>query len=468
MNAVALRAALAMPWQQRCHGAGLRMAAALLVVLLALLTATSVWLELGLARWFGLAGLVVLVMFWYGAVEGLVRQNRPELARLLPGQLQVLRVLLLGQALAVSLAALGCLALLLELRLAWVWGVVATVVALAWLARDPWLWIAVSALSLVPALWPWLKRLPLQWALSGPMPWLAAAALLVLLMAVLGDGGAAHRRWAARRPRGSVQPALPLGNGTPAQAGRAALLRPLLRVFTWPLALRRRRLLARPTSANALQRLDLGLGTGGQGTMLLWLLALLAGTALAAVVLLVPWSAQLGPRQIIDAAALGLCTASFNAACAPLLGRPAALCSRGREQALLVLLPGLPTGAVLAARIEAHWRREHLALWAVVSAAVLAVASQGSPATLDFAAAYSAGALPLVWLSQWRHRRPAGGMSGMTLWMTAPSLLVVPAFAAQWLAMPPWASLGVCGLVYLACARFVPPPERPLLPVGRG
>ncbi|MBL8306391.1 MAG: hypothetical protein JNM33_06820 [Rubrivivax sp.] len=463
----ALAAVIRHPWQRRRQGHGVRATAIGLAFVLLPLTAFAVWRELPLTVWLGLTGLVLLTVLWWSTVEGLVLQNRPDLARLLPGQLRVLRGTLLAHALVFVLAGTGCVALLLGLRPAWPWMVAVTMLLMAWLVRSAWLWLP---LSLAPLSVPWLPVGPLTWAgWVTASPWSVqaalAGALLLMLMLVLGDGGAAHRKSYERQRRWALLTRAQ-SEGRPVSAvSLGPVMRGLARCFTWPLAMHRRWLLRRPAPDNALTRLDLGLLAGGQWPMLAWLMLLIVGGGMGAVMMLVMWaSPDTDLVRIVDAARIGLCAGAFNLLCTPLLQRPAALCSRRREQALLVLLPGVPVGAELAARLEARWRREHLAMWALVSAPVLLVAAQGSPGTLSFAAAFSACCLPLVWLSQWRHRRARGTATGFALWMAAPSLGILPAALAESALVPAWASLATGVLVYALCAWRSTPPRRGLLP----
>lgn len=470
--ALSLDAALSVlrqPWQARRRGSGLRIAALTLALVLVPIALLSAWLRVGWATWAGLSGLALLIGLWWATVEGLVQQNRPELARLLPGQLRQLRVNLLVHALALGLAACACLALVAGLQLSWVWLVAGTGLLLAWLARSPMLWIPAS---FVGAGMPWLIPGPLPVARAvAALPWslqvALAVAMVALLLQLLGDGGAAHRRRYERRQRWAAMTRAQTEGRTVSAAAMGPFWFAVSRCFTWPLAVHRRRLLRRPTPANALQRLDLGLATGGQGAMMAWMMVLIGGGLGLVLALVAHFNPGVTWERLVDASRIGLCAGAFNLLCAPLLGRPAALCSRRGEQALLVLVPGVPTGAALMAQLEARWRLEHVIAWVAVSAPVLALAALGSADTLAFTAAFSACCLPMVWLSQWRHRRGRAAPLGNALWMMSPSLVIVPALAAMRLELPPWSSLGAGMLVYALLAWRVPKPQRAQLPTGR-
>ncbi|MFN4116620.1 MAG: hypothetical protein ACK4F7_09005, partial [Inhella sp.] len=105
-------AVLRQPWTTRR-----RSARTLLGMLLLLALPVSL---IGLAPGFsaaqavGAVGLGWLVCGWWLVVDGLLRQNQPRLARLVPGHLRALRVSMALQALGIAAAAFACLSLLTE------------------------------------------------------------------------------------------------------------------------------------------------------------------------------------------------------------------------------------------------------------------------------------------------------------------------------------------------------------------
>ena len=123
----AILAVMRQPWSTRR-----RSARTLLGMLLLLALPISL---MGLAPGFGAAqavggiGLAWLVYGWWLAVDGLLRQNQPRLARLVPGQLAALRQSLALQALGFAAAAFACLSLAVGPRAEWPW-LIATVMLL--------------------------------------------------------------------------------------------------------------------------------------------------------------------------------------------------------------------------------------------------------------------------------------------------------------------------------------------------
>ncbi|WP_326541042.1 hypothetical protein [Pseudorhodoferax sp.] len=454
------RAALRHPWAARQGARGLLAYLAWLLVLVAGTVAVANLMRVGPLAQGAAAGLVALGWLWCQQVAGLLAQNHPHLARLLPGQLRTLRASLLLQALVIGAAAFGLFALLVGPGLKWLWLVAIVLLLLAWLVRQPLLWLAVCLLPMLPTVLT-------QWHVSGlpahaaALPWVAQAALLaggaVLLLAVLGGGGLRHGRSFARQQRW-----LAFGSAR-VPVARKGLWRRLLWPLVWPNELYRGRLLAGPTPGNAVARLNLGLGTGGQWPALVWGALLL--TALMAGLMLVSTHLGRGPGARTGLQ-VGLAMALFNGLAGVQSERLLALWRRRREQALLVLLPGVPTGADLLARLEAGWRREHLALWLLGTALWLAFAAVAGGWLPPFAAALAAASLPLPWL-QGHRRLVRDPRSGGRFWLgTLPPLLVL-AVAVQVMAVPPWASLALGVVVYLLCAWWVRPPGRALLPIGR-
>lgn len=431
-------------------------------LLLALLPAAIYTTTIG-QGWGGFAagyGLSLLLLLWWQQVEGLQAQNRPLLARLLPGQVAALRRSLLVQGLLVAVAATALIAASSGEPARWLCWVLAVQLLTAWLQREPLLWLPVG-LGVTPVFFG-INEAQRQLAAAPPaLQLLALLAWAWLLAASIGSGGRWHR-WQQGRLRDWQQLLKLEGLGRPRPlALRAAPLRWLGRCFDWPQRLHRRRLLGRATPANALARLDLGLGSDGQWPTLLWVLLLIGlGLTLSAVAA----SAYEGPldwAQLIDHGRFGLCIGGFSAACSPLLGRANALWARRREQALLMLLPGLPLDPGRA--LERRWLRQHLIGWGLATALALAIASEGSEGTLRFVAASSACCLPLFAWAQASLRRLDG--PGFRLWMAGPALSALPALAAELAGVPAWASLPVGALLFawgLAATRRGPAIRLPL------
>jgi hypothetical protein len=334
------------------------------------------------------------------------------------------------------------------------------VVLMAWLAREPWLWLPASVLG------PWL---PLHaWAAeaAGAPPGMKLVGLLVacmLLLVSIGSGGTLHRWHAARTARWRRAAAAQReGRGVPSTA-LSMPLRALLRLFDWPRLVWRRQVLGRGAAAPLGARLSLGLGLGGQWAELAWSGALLF-IAPAAIVF-GRWGSDphVDFQEMIDFSLFGVCIGVFSMIASTQHGRLSRLWTRRREQALLALLPGVPTHDFAA--VEKRWRRDYLLSWLVATTAVLALSAAGSPGKLNFTAFCAAFCLPLAWLTQHQQRRMQGRPSLAPLSL-APVLAALLAWPVQQWGLPAWASLAAGVLVYAGLARRQDR-RRLRLPLGR-
>lgn len=408
--------------------------------------------------------LAWLVYGWWLAVGGLLRQNQPRLARLLPGQLRALRTALLLQALGVGAAAFACLSLIAGPRSEWLPLIAAVMLLLAWGLREPLLWLALG----VGANWlPPLDGLAASWRaapLTVQLLLLGAAGLG--LLGLLGNGGAWHRRVNARTAIWSSSLRLAREGRPSSAAALGGWAQRLARVFTWPRAVYAAHLLRHARPGNALARLDLGLGVGGQWPIQLWLLALIALALLLAALLPLALGAPSGVPAMLEHGRVGMTAGLFSLISGSLNGRLAALWGRQGEQRLLLLLPGLPSQPALVDQLERRWRREYLAMWSLATVLALALGSVAGERGLQYAAAHAAWCLPLAWLAQAKHRALAGP-PGLQAWMMIGVVGVLPALLAQGLGLPVWASLAAGVAVYAGCAARHRPAGQAWLPLGR-
>lgn len=161
--------------------------------------------------------------------DGLYSQNRPTLALLLPGQVRALQIQLLVHGALVTAAAVAIAMLSLGPARPWLWLVLPVVVLMAWLAREPWLWLPAHLLG---------PRMPLHaWAAeaASASPGMKLLGLLsagLVLVASVGSGGRLHRWHAARGERWRRAAAAQReGRETPSSA-LSMPLRLLLRLLT--------------------------------------------------------------------------------------------------------------------------------------------------------------------------------------------------------------------------------------------
>ncbi len=453
-------ALLRQPWQaRRNRRSGLSMSLVpVLAVGVALALGTALRLKAGGVLMMG--GLVLLVILWHSQVDGLLRQNRHALARLVPGHAQALQRSLLVQGLAVTAAAVLLISLASSPQLRWLWLVLGVVVMLAWLAREPLGWIAFGLLS------PLLGELPRYTQQVASLPWgaqlLGLGSLVLVLAACAGQGGPWHRRADVRQRRHQqAMDALTDGASAPAvDLGRFGRL--LARCFDWPQRLWRQRVIGAGQRLPMATRLQLALGTGGVWGALLWLgLCILVVLIVMLLVRDVPWP------FFAEAGRFGICVGLYSMLGGALSGRLDRLWTRRREQALVALLPGCPRGGELAG-LEQRWRAEGLLLWAGLTALALGVTSMGGPAVRDFVLTAALLCLPMPWVAQARARRlqrkPTPWIFG--LWPVLAACVALAAVALGWQAA---FSLGAA-VLFVAGAEFaVRRDPRPALrlPLGR-
>ncbi|MFN9747574.1 MAG: hypothetical protein ACK57B_18220 [Betaproteobacteria bacterium] len=411
------------------------------------------------ALFLALAALVSLAWHGWLVVDGLMRQNEPVLARLLPGHVATLRVQLLLHLAVLALSAWAVLVLAFGPGRPWLWLVLPVVVLLAWLPREPVLWLPVALATPPLPLWAWAAEA--QQAAPG-LKLLALLACAALVVASVGRGGAWHRAQAARGERRRRAAAAQREGHAAPSATLGLLDRAALRLFDWPRLLWRRRVLARGAAAPLAARLDLGLGIGGQGAELAWGVVIFGGIS-TTLVFNRAWQDERDLAGLAAVAVFGVSIGAYSMIAGTLYGRLGPLWARRREQALLALLPGVPAHDLR--QQERRWRRGYAAAWAVATAGVLAVGATGGPASLDYAAACAALFLPLPWLAQHLQRRLQGPPSVAVL-AVAPVLAGLVWPLQQLVGVPAAASLALGAAAWGLLARRHD--ARPLaLPVGR-
>lgn len=455
------RALLIQPWQARRTQSG-RRSPWLGPAVLALACGALVWVwPAWAALCAALGALAVLAWLGWLGVDGLMQQNRPALARLLPGHVRAMRLQLLLLLALVTLAAWAVLVLAFGAVRPWLWLVLPLVVTLAWLPREPLLWAGVAVAGPTLPLWAWAAES--QQATPG-LKLLALLAAAALVAASVGQGGVWHRAQAARCERWRrAATAERAGRGTPV-ATLGVLGRAMLRLFDWPRRLWRRHVLSQGAAAPLPARLDLGLGLGGQWADLAWGALLLFGGVATTLVFNRGGDPERDLQGFADVVRFGVCIGAYSMIASTLSARLGPLWARRREQALLALLPGVPAHDL--ADQERRWRRSWLLAWAVATAGVLAVGALGSPGSLDYTAACAALCLPLPWLAQHLQRR-LQGPPAIGLLAVGPVLAAALAWPVQQLGVPAWISLSMGALAWALLARRRDPMTLSL-PVGRG
>jgi hypothetical protein len=457
MNAAApwVRVLLA-PWQQRRNEGAVWPFLTFIGVLSASALVGAVVAPVPALRVFAWSVLSIpLFGGWVWLVLSLMQQNHPTAARLVPGQLRTLRRVLFGAWLALtSLAALFGSAFGHALAVAA--GVGALLLLLMWIVRVPLLslvlWIvpassarwahtpvAEAVLRRITAAW---HRQPEELLLAGLLALLVA--MLASVFLVLRAGGARHASAYLRRARQLA--AVREGVAGPSSwRGGSGMLNEWLGQGALGFY---RRWLARVSTQRRgamLPRALLGLGPTTHWTGQLGQLVTFGGVA--ALVLFFLWQANAGADSIPVAAwglAIGVLTFAANVA----LQARTAIHSTRREQALIMLLPGMPRGRALNQGLARRLSMQFIIGWAIGVLACVLLLPLGEH--IDWFAIYAAACLPLgalVWTDWSRVKAPTAMSAVVPLMVVMPLVLVAIALQA-WMNVPAWA----CVLVFAVAA----------------
>ncbi len=484
------------PWQWRRNDGSLwawRLYGLLTVLIFAAPAAgVLVWLP-PRAAWasIGALALVGLTALWGLQFVGLQRLDHPHAAHTVPGHARALRSTALGLwATLVTLAgfvmAIGTAMWLQEAELATIWrsslaaalGTGALLLFVAAALRWWWLWVLAGAL---PALmgagawrlvvfdtWHWALPLWQAQPLGGTLMLLAVLGLL--LSTLFGRGDAVHAGAYQRRER--VRRVLAASPGH-RNAGLAAygrwgewLSKPgQAMTDAW---LRRALARANTGRGSVMTRAEVVLhGHQHWVRQLATLLFVQACVGLSLVLTAFLAGVKLG--VLLEHGRTGLAIGVGIMAFSAVLNLPSALWASRREQALLVLLPGMPQGAALNRALAWRQWRHCGVLWLALVPGLGAVLWAG---LAPHALAPVVLALPLTaWL--WRdHARMRAGRPVFTVMALALgpalgtlSMALLSRHPAAW--WPWW--LGVLALTaaLLAWRWRVLPQLPPALPVGR-
>lgn len=372
---------------------------------------------------------------WLVVVGSLLEQNHPHAARFVPEHVKRLReaALLLWALTTLPTALLLWSVLQGVVSLpALLLGCAAAAIFMAWAMRWWTLWLVACFGPMLIGLLDLRRRLAPLWSALGDLwqaqPWSVTALSLLalgwLLVRVFSDGGEAHRADYARRSR--MRQASRDGFAGN-RAGLAAFGRPgewLAAPFEHGASAWLRHTLgrARATEASVMDRAEIVLH-GNQH----WLRQLM-GVAVAFVMVglgfalafaLVPAGALVNWQSGAFGMSIGLASAGFN----PCFALPGMLWHTRREQALLVLLPGMPQGRRLSRAVAWRQLRHALvaALLCTLGLGLLATKAQ-DPSLFSFAL----GALPAA--AFWLLRSPAS-LRAPSAWAAVLPVLVYMAAA---------------------------------------
>lgn len=482
-----MRAALLTPAHGQILGAMARQLKLLWLLLLPLAAVLGLGLYLDrpalLPKLMAAAVVVCLQFAWWAMVAALLRQNHPHAAWLVPGQLRRLREAALGLFLLLALLQGGLLALSFGSGVLALLGVAGLMLGMAALQRWPWGWALVWV---IPVSLPGLLRSPtgallrerlLVWQAQPPVleSLLLLGLMLLLLAGVFGRGGLGHARQWQRAAQSRRRQSLENWGGAASTAVQGpAPLRWLAALFAWGRWSWLGRLLGRGPVRGAGQALALAELVVLRGlhwsSVLGGAVVVLAIFALVLLVLQLGWgvNAWRAATQSGPGLSLGLLCLCIN----PGMGLWAALYQSRREQALLLLLPGMPRGQALTRQVARRQAAHFLLCWGV-GLGLAALLSLRSPQGLNsWVLNYAALTLPLALLpwQDWSRRGRPGSTLMSLLVLGLLGGMVVLAVAVQLLAWPAWAPLAISGALTLVLGVWrwravaqLPPPW----PVGR-
>lgn len=362
------------PLQQRRNQGSRWFWPALVVVALLMLVGAALLPRVPLA-WAAVTLLATLALgLWMALVISLIVQNEPHAARLVPGHVRALRRVLLVAGLA-FLAVAGAVGAAFGHALPTLGATLLALLVVAWIVRMP----ALGMLGwIVPMLVSRVSKSPAFEAMVGATSdavlarpgWAAAGATAALLAAVawslpqlLQGGDVRHQR--SYRARTRLRVFVRHGRVDQTRWATTGRLGCVLReLSTWPYQRMLARISAR-RSGDVLGRSLVGLGpvfhwSGQLGSALVF-------GAIGLLLLSVVWGVGLpgahlgGASGAVWPLSLGLMTFVVNLSVA---ARTALYHSR-REQALLMLLPGMPRAAALNRPLAVRLLIQFVVTWAL-------------------------------------------------------------------------------------------------------
>ena len=426
------------PWQQRRNQGSLWSLALIAAMVASLTLAASVFIpQVPLMITAAALALPPMSGAWAWFFLSLMLQNHPHAARFVPGHLRTLRTLLV----VVWLLFTGVAALF-----GWAFGhaglaagaAALAMLLVAWLVRAPWLgavvWIATASSPHWTRTRIWTTLNAQSNTAWHRQPTLVVCVLVIALLAaavvsgmvLLQAGGRRHaRRYRAReQQRAAVRPGALDARWK--SVGAAAWLRD---AASWPYRHWLVRVSAQRDGA-VLPRALLGLGPGIHWTGQLG--QAMTSIALAGLILLVAWQIYPDTNFVSSSGvawglAFGVMSLSFVSA----LQARAAIHVTRREQALLMLLPGMPQGPLLNRQLARRLMCQFIGWW-VLSVSVCLLFLPRDDMSIGWAITFATACLPIgatVW-SDWSRIRAPTPLSGVAPLLLA-MLATAGAIAAQ-------------------------------------
>jgi hypothetical protein len=479
------------PWQWRRNDSGLwalRLSVTGMALLLVLPTvAALLWLPpRAAAVALAVLGGMALLLVWAMQFGALMRLDHPHASHAVPGHARALRHTALGLWLAlVACASVGAAAaaapfgaapLPVAMAAALVAGAMLLFIACGY--RWWWAWPLLPLLGALSSVEAWRRLLAQAWGGVQPL-WQTQAAgvtlvLLLLqgllLLSLFGQGGAQHAKAYGQRERMRKIMAAGAAGQKPTLAayGRwgEVLGQPFQQLADAWLAHVCRRATARPGSAMARAEVVLhGAQHWVRQVSAVLLVQVVMLLALGAVLALAP----VDVATLMDRGALGMSIGVTSMALSAVVSLPNMLWLSRREQALLLLLPGMPQGAALNRALAWRQLRQCLSIWLALLPFGMVLAMLGEGLML---LAFGLAVLPsLAWM--WRdpsRMRAPGPMSAL------PAVLLCPlagglsvAALRQWPGLLwPWVMGVLLVTAGLLAWRWRRLPQQPqALPAGR-
>lgn len=332
------------PWQKR-HNQHSRWVAWLIASVWLLAALTVAWLAgtqaaEKVAR-FG-AALVVTVL-WGEQFSSLMAQNTPVAARLVPGQLRALRT----TAVVVWLCATAMLVLVLPKGMGWIWGSGLALLLIAFIFRWP---LALTGLLVATTFaWDWASHSLWWWQLTLPMSaqitCVVVGGVLAagLLCSLFQSGGNRHVQHHSQRAR--WREAWRFGNPGTAAPSQSRWVQWSSRWLDAPFHawLRHLTATATPTERSVMARIEMAIAPGSHWTAMLKNFGI-SLSAFTALYLATHYIFGLDIQTIRTRYGTPLSIGILGTIITAITMVPSHYYRSRREQALLALLPGIPSG----------------------------------------------------------------------------------------------------------------------------
>lgn len=328
------------------------------------------------------AWAILFQFAWWSIASGLMMQNHPLTARLVPGQVRQLREVALGLFIAISALSGALMSVFFGDVLAWMPAFAAAMLVFGLALRWPMLWFAVWIVPSVASSmikdttgWRMLVAAMVDWHVHQPMTQTAVLmlAMCAILWRVFQEGGDGHlHSWESNR---RMRQRLVNGEGGRPMASSGGFGAAVGGWFNWGQPMWREHLLrrARPTAASVAARAELAVLRNLHWSALFGMVLIIFVVLVLAIVGVRLWLGDARSAQFLTGALPGV---SFGLMCSmigPAMGIASMQYRTRREQALMLLVPGMPRGEALNRRIGPRLLGNFVISWALGVAAMAAL-----------------------------------------------------------------------------------------------